>query len=124
MCFGNKKACDCLYIASFLTNKTNNILMYFKTMVLWNFDLLWKTMVLCKKKNMVLWTNYGTLPKTMELWFTKEKKHGSLPKTKKLWFIIEKKTYGNMPKIIEIFEQIYSCRTLIYYGKTMLIWKK
>ena len=46
-------------------------------MVLWNFDLLWKNyMVLWKK----LWyygknyENYDTLDKTMELWFTMEKK--------------------------------------------------
>ena len=41
-------------------------------MVLWNFDLQWKTMVLWKK----LWyygQNYGTIPRTMELRFTKEK---------------------------------------------------
>ena len=41
-------------------------------MVLWNFDLLWKTMVLWKK----LWyygKNYGTIPIAMELRFTKEK---------------------------------------------------
>ena len=66
-------------------------------MVLWNFDLLWKTMVRWKKKlwyygqnngknygtmdkTMVLWTklwyygqHYGTLLRTMELRFTKEK---------------------------------------------------
>ena len=44
----------------------NYSLLYFKTMVPWNFDLLWKTMVLWKK----LWyygKNYGTIPKTMEL---------------------------------------------------------
>ena len=48
-------------------------------MVLWNFDLLWKTMVLWKK----LWyygQNYGTIPRTMELRFTKK---NILPKTKK-----------------------------------------
>ena len=47
-------------------------LLYFKTMVLWNFDLLWKTMVLQKK----LWyngQNYGTILKTMELRFKKKK---------------------------------------------------
>ena len=40
-------------------------------MVLWNFDLLWKTMVLWKK----LWyygQNYGTILRNMELRFTNE----------------------------------------------------
>ena len=32
--------------------------------------------------------NYGTIPRTMELRFTKEK-HCRLPKTKKLLFIME-----------------------------------
>ena len=50
-------------------------------MVLWNFNLLWKVMV--------LWKNYGTILITMER-FMKEK-------IKKLWFIIEKH-YGNIPK--------------------------
>ena len=51
------------------------------------------------EKTMVLWSKlYGTIPRTMELRFTKEKKHGRLPKTKKLWFIMEKKNYGNTPK--------------------------
>ena len=35
-------------------------------MVLWNFDLLWKTIVLWGK-------NYGTIPRTMELRFMKVK---------------------------------------------------
>ena len=46
---------------------------------------------------MVLWKklwyygqNYGTIPRIMELRFTKVKKHGRLPKTKKLLFILEK----------------------------------
>ena len=41
-------------------------------MVLWNFDLLWKTMVLWKK----IWyygQNYGTILRTIELRFTKKK---------------------------------------------------
>ena len=41
-------------------------------MVLWNFDLLWKIMVLWKK----LWYyghNYGTILRTIELRFTKKK---------------------------------------------------
>ena len=40
-------------------------------MVLWNFDLLWKTMVLWIK----LWyygQNYGTILRTMELTFKKK----------------------------------------------------
>ena len=52
-------------------------------MVLWNFDLLWKTMVLWKKlwfygKKLWYYTeNYGTS-------IYEEKKHGRLPNTKKL----------------------------------------
>ena len=41
-------------------------------MVLWNFELLWKTMVLWKK----LWyygQNYGTKLRNIELRFTKKK---------------------------------------------------
>ena len=50
-------------------------------MVLWNIDLLWKTMVLGK--------NYGTIEKTMvlyrELWNfdLRRDKQGRLPETKK-----------------------------------------
>ena len=54
-------------------------LLHFKTMVLWNFDLLWK--------------NYGTMKKSMVLW-------------KKLWYYTENygtliyygKNYGTMEK--------------------------
>ena len=48
-------------------------------MVLWNFDLLWKTMVQCKKLG-YYGQNYDTILRTMELRFTKEKKHGGLQK--------------------------------------------
>ena len=41
-------------------------LLYFKTMVLWNFDLLWE--------------NYGTFEKTMVLW---KKNYGTL--YRELW---------------------------------------
>ena len=64
-------------------------------MVLWNFDLLRKNMVLWKK----LWyygQNYGIILRTMELPFTK-KKNGRLPKTKKT-LIYNGKNYGNIPK--------------------------
>ena len=44
----------------------------------------------------------------------------------KRWFIINGKSYGK----IEVFEQIYYLRTLLYYGKnygsmekTMVVWK-
>ena len=57
---------------------------------------------------MVLWTkrwyygqNYGTIPRIMELPFTKEKKHPRFPETKKLWFIIEKKLWKKT-NIIEV----------------------
>ena len=85
---------------------------------------------------MELWftmKNYGTMEKTMVLWtklwyytenygtsIYEEKKHDGLPKTKRLLFIKEKTMaiYQN----IWSFEQIYSFRTLIYYGKTMVLW--
>ena len=47
------------YIVTF-PNKKNYSKLYFKTLVLWNFDLLWKTMVHGK--------NYGTIDKTMVLY--------------------------------------------------------
>ena len=53
---------------------------------------------------MGLWKkNYGTMDKTMviytlELRFTKGKKHCRLPKAKKLWFITKKTTKGEIPK--------------------------
>ena len=86
---------------------------------------------------MELWftmKNYGTMDKTMVLWtklwyytenygtsIYEEIKHGGLPKTKIIWFIMKKamKIYQNN----WIFEQIYSFKTLIYYGKTMVLWK-
>ena len=96
-------------------------------MVLWNFDLLWKNYD-TMEKTMVLWTKqwyYGTIPRTIELRFTKVK-HGRLPKTKKLWFIKEK--IMAIHQKIEVCWQILSSRTLIYYGKTMgksmVLWKK
>ena len=58
----------------------------FKTMVPWNFDLIWinyetmgeKTMVL--RRNLQFYgQNYGTIPKTMELQLMKGK-HGKLSK--------------------------------------------
>ena len=87
---------------------------------------------------MELWftmKNYGTMDKTMVLWtklwyytenygtsIYEEKKHGGLPKTKRLWFIMEEtmEIYQNN----WIFEQISSFKTLIYYGKTMVLWTK
>ena len=59
-------------------------------MVLWNFDLLWRTMLGTMEKTMVLWTklwyytaNYGTS-------IYEGRKCGRLPKTKKLLIIMEK----------------------------------
>ena len=79
--------------------------------------------------------NYGTMEKTMVLWtklwyytesyrtsIYEEKKHGRLPNTKKLWFIMEQTIEINQNNWS--FEQIYSLRTLIYYGKTIVLWKK
>ena len=51
-------------------------------MVLWNFDLLWKTMVLWTK----LWyygQNNGTILR-LENFDLRRKKHGKLPNAKKL----------------------------------------
>ena len=58
----------------------------------------------------------------MKLRFTKKKTHGRIPNTKKLWFIMEKtmEIYQNNWS----FELTYSFRTLIYYEKTMVLWKK
>ena len=79
--------------------------------------------------------NYSTMEKTMVLWtklwyytenyrssIYEEKMHGRIPNTKKLWFIMERtiEIYQNNWS----FEQIYSLRTLIYYGKTMVLWQK
>ena len=73
---------------------------------LWNYGQNYGTM---DKTN-------GSIPRNMELRFMKGK-HGTcrLPKTKKLWIIIE---------IIEVFHQISGFRTLLYYGKTIVLWKK
>ena len=50
-------------------------------------------MILWKKKLWYYEQNYGTLPRTIELRFTKGKKeHGRLSKTKKLLLIMKKKT--------------------------------
>ena len=103
------------------------IVLWKKTMVLyrnlWNFDLLWKTMV--------LWKNYGTMDKNMalyrELWNfdLRRKKHGRLPKTKKLWIIMEKTI--KYTKIIEVLNRFIALElwfTIYIYGKTMVLWKK
>ena len=52
-------------------------------MVLWNFDLLWKTMVLWKK-TMVLWTKLWYYTENYRTSIYEEEKHGKLPNTKKL----------------------------------------
>ena len=66
---------------------------------------------------MVLWTklwyygqNYGTIPRTMELRFTKEKNMLDYQQ-QEILFLMEKSNV--ICKIIEIFKQIYSFRTLI-----------
>ena len=43
-----------------------------------------------KKKLWYYGQNYGSIPRTMELLFMKEKRHGRLPKTKELLFIMKK----------------------------------
>ena len=66
--------------------------------------------------------NYGTIPKTMELWFTKEEDYETL-------IYNEKKNHGNIPKQKKVFKQIHSVRTLITiekllnYGNIYGIWK-
>ena len=52
-------------------------------MVLWNFDLLWKTMVLWKK-NMVLWTKLWYYTENYRTSIYEVKKHNRLPNTQKL----------------------------------------
>ena len=59
--------------------------------------------------------NYGPL-------IYEDKNHGELPKTKRLWLIME-----NTMEIYQnnwSFGQIYSFRTLIYYGETMVLYRK
>ena len=68
------------------------ILLWKNTMVLyrkpWNFDLLWKIYITMEK-------HYGTIPKTMELWFSMEniyyygKNFGTILKIMELWFAME-----------------------------------
>ena len=84
-------------------------------MELWNFDLLWKTMVRWKKL-LHYGQNYGTIPRTMELRFTNEKNMVDYKKLRNL----EKSYNGKTMKIYQkSFQQIYSFRTLKlwYYGK-------
>ena len=90
-------------------------------MVLWNFDLLWKTMVQCKKLG-YYGQNYDTILRTMELRFTNGKDMLDYQKLRN--FDLQWKKLWLYAKIIEVFEQIYSFITLIYYGKTMILWKK
>ena len=72
-----------------------------------------------------------TLVLYRELWNfdLRRKKNCRLPKTKKLSFIMEEPQINT--KKIEVFEQIYSFRTLINneknydtMEKTMVLWKK
>ena len=101
----------------------------FKSMVLWNSDLLWK--------------NYGTTDKTMvlyrKLWnfdLQRKQKHDRLPKTKKKIELLWKK-YGNIPQQLKIlkkklqlqnFDLLWkkygSLEKLQFYEKTLVLWKK
>ena len=78
-------------------------------MILWNFDLLWKTMVLWKK-TMVLW-KFDLLWKTMILWnfdlFEKLWYCGKNYDTMELWFTI--KNYCTMEKTMVLWTK------LLYY---------
>ena len=72
---------------------------------------------------MVLWKklwyygkNYGTILRTSIN--EENKKHGTLPNTKKLWFIMDK-----TKEIYQNNKFWTDFRTLIYYGKTMVLWK-
>ena len=58
-------------------------------MVLWNIDLLWKTMV--------LWTKLWYYTENYRTSIYEEKKHGMLPNTKKLW---------KYSKIIEVLNKL------------------
>ena len=76
------------------------------------------TMVLWKE----LWyytDNYGIIPKTVALQFTKQKTW-LITKNYETLIYNEKQLFQNT-KTIEVFEQIYSFRTLTYYGKTMVL---
>ena len=86
---------------------------------------LWFTMEnygTMEKKTMVLWTKLWYYTENYRTSIYEEKEHGRLPNTKKLWFIMEQtmEIYQNNWS----FEQTYSLWTLIYYGKTMVLWKK
>ena len=48
--------------------------------------------------------NDGTILKSIELPYTKRKKHSRLPKTMKLWFIM-KNNYGNIPKQLKFLNK-------------------
>ena len=76
-------------------------------------------------KTMVLWSKLMTLfrLKTIEHWFIKGKKHVKLPKAAKLLFIKKKIPMEIYQNNFMFFEQIYSLRTFIYHGKTMVLSK-
>ena len=71
---------------------------------------------------MVLWTKLWYYTENYRTSIYEEKKHCRLPNTEKLWFILEQtmEIYQNNWSL----EQTYSLRTLIYYEKTMVLWKK
>ena len=81
-------------------------------MVLWNFDLIWKnygTMEKTMELERKLWyfgQNYGTIPKTMELQFMKGK-HGKLSK-KLLTLIYNGKNNGDIPKQLKFLNKYIS----------------
>ena len=65
--------------------------------------------------------NYGTIPKTLDLRFMKDKIWQITKNYKTLNF--NKKTLWQFTKTIEVFEQIYSIGTLISIGKAMVLRK-
>ena len=71
---------------------------------------------------MVLWTKLWYYTENYRTSIYEVIKHCRLTNTKKLWFIIEQTM--EIYQYYWSFEQTYSLRTLIYYGKTMVLWKK
>ena len=73
-------------------------------------------------KTIVLWTqNYGTIPRTMELYELRRKK--SMVDYQKLRnFDLQWNILLLNSKRIEVSKQIYSFRSLIYFGKLLIQW--
>ena len=72
------------------------------------------------EKTMVLWKKLWYYTQNNGTWINEGKNKVDNKKTMKRWFIINRKSYGK----IEVFEQIYCFRTLLYYGKNYVSMEK